>query len=157
MHAGFNAADREQVAEYVRVSLRCLLVDDNRDFLRVATLLLESDGLEVVGAASSVDDAIAQIERLRPEVALVDIKLGNESGFDLVRRLADRGTTASCPVILISTYAERDYADLIAASPALGFVSKPSLSGQSVIALLEDAAATSAADQGSTASEIRGT
>ena len=41
--------------------LRCLIVDDNRDFLRVVSLLLDGEGIEVVGVASSSADAIAQV------------------------------------------------------------------------------------------------
>jgi hypothetical protein len=40
-------------------------------------------------------------------------------------------------VILISTYAERDFAELIETSPAIGFLSKPDLSAQAIQAMLE--------------------
>ena len=60
---------------------------------------------------------------------LVDIGLGGESGFDLAWRLRS-------PVILISTYAQREYADEIAASPAAGFISKTALSASAVLQLL---------------------
>jgi CheY-like chemotaxis protein len=67
--------------------LHCLIVDDNRRFLDAARSLLESQGMAVVGVASTGVDALTQIERLRPDVALLDIDLGGESGFDLARRL----------------------------------------------------------------------
>ena len=105
--------------------LRCLIVDDNPDFLRAATRLLEGQGLEIVGVASSSAEAVEQAQALRPAVALVDVKLGDENGFDLVGLLAG-------PVILISTYAERDFADLIAESPALGFLSKTRLTASAI-------------------------
>jgi len=60
---------------------------------------------------------------------LVDIRLGGESGFDLARRL--RG-----PVILISTHAQSEYDDEIAASPAAGFISKAQLSASAVLQLV---------------------
>jgi DNA-binding LytR/AlgR family response regulator len=68
---------------------------------------------------------------------LVDIDLGPESGFDLARRLAE---SAAPPVILISTYAEEDYADLIAGSPALGFLPKATLSAAAISGMLDGAA-----------------
>jgi FixJ family two-component response regulator len=61
----------------------------------------------------------------------VDIDLGGESGFDLARRL-DRDGDRSSSVILISTHGEEDFADLIAESPALGFLSKPRLSAAAI-------------------------
>jgi CheY-like chemotaxis protein len=113
------------------VRLRCLIVDDNLEFLRVVTMLLDGEGIEVVGVASSSADAVAKVRELRPEVVLVDIKLGPECGFVLARELSG-APGAMAGVILISTYAERDFADLIADSPAIGFVSKASLSGDAI-------------------------
>ena len=59
-----------------------LIVDDNPLFLEAACGLLERDGLLVVGVAATSDEALQQAEELRPEVVLVDIMLGGESGFD---------------------------------------------------------------------------
>jgi CheY-like chemotaxis protein len=106
--------------------LRCLLVDDNKAFLETASLLLEREGLTVTGVASSIAEALRQARALRPDLILVDIGLGEESGFDLVRLLARDDPGAD--VILISTAAEADYADLIAESPAAGFLAKSELS-----------------------------
>jgi DNA-binding NarL/FixJ family response regulator len=87
--------------------------------------LLEREGVAVVGVATTSEEALRLEEELRPDVVLVDIRLGDESGFDLARRL--RGTA-----ILISTHAESEYADEIAASPAAGFIHKARLSASSV-------------------------
>jgi CheY-like chemotaxis protein len=106
--------------------LRCLLVDDSDAFLETASLLLEREGLKVAGVASSIAEALQQARTLRPDVILVDIGLGNESGFTLARLLArdDHGAI----VILISAETEADYAELIAESPAAGFLAKSELS-----------------------------
>ena len=61
--------------------LRCLLVDDNEAFLETASLLLEREGLTVAGVASSIAEALRQAGVLRPDLILVDIGLGDESGF----------------------------------------------------------------------------
>jgi two-component system nitrate/nitrite response regulator NarL len=107
-------------------------VDDNLRFLEAASRLLEREGLNVVGVATNSDAALAQVAALRPEVVLVDIDLGGESGFDLTRALE---TIDESAVILISTHSETDYADLIAASAAVGFISKSELSATTVRAL----------------------
>ena len=75
----------------IRMPLRCLLVDDNEAFLEAASVLLEREGLTVVGVASSIAEALRQARALRPDVILVDIGLGDESGFDLARLLARDG------------------------------------------------------------------
>jgi DNA-binding NarL/FixJ family response regulator len=117
--------------------LRCLLVDDNDVFLETASLLLEREGLKVVGVASSIAEALRQARALRPEVILVDIGLGNESGFTLARLLARDGQ--STDVILISAEAEADYAELIAECPAAGFLAKSELSAWRINGILDRA------------------
>jgi DNA-binding NarL/FixJ family response regulator len=113
---------------------RCLLVDDNEAFLQTASVLLEREGVTVAGVASSIAHALGQARALRPDLILVDIGLGDESGFDLARLLARDGLDAD--VILISTAAEADYADLIQASPAAGFLAKSELSLRSINRIL---------------------
>ncbi len=118
--------------------LRCLLVDDNEAFLETASLLLNREGVTVVGVASSIAEALRQARALRPDVILVDIGLGDESGFDLARLLAKEGQGGDAVVILISTGAEADYTELIAESPAAGFLAKSELSARGINRILCD-------------------
>jgi DNA-binding NarL/FixJ family response regulator len=110
-----------------------LIVDDNTRFLEAARSTLERQGVRVVGTATTTAEALQRAEALRPDVVLVDISLGDESGFELTRRLVDDLRTR---VVLISTRAEDDYADLVAASPAVGFLAKSQLSGRALRELL---------------------
>ena len=77
------------------MALRCLIVDDYPDFCEAARDLLEGQGVTVVGFATSSAEAIQSVQELRPEVALVDIDLGAESGFDLARQSRRRRSTAA--------------------------------------------------------------
>jgi CheY-like chemotaxis protein len=117
--------------------LRCLIVDDNQRFLNAARGLLESQGITVVGVASTSAEALNRVEQLRPGLVLVDIDLGGESGFKVARQLDRQAGQAPPPMILISTHAEQDYADLIEASPAVGFLSKSALSADAIHRLLD--------------------
>ena len=116
----------------VGVAFSVLIVDDDRLFLEAARVLLEREGLRVIGSAATAAEAVRRAGELRPEVVLVDIMLGGESGFDLARRLAGQQGGGGPVVILISTHAEADFADLIAESPAAGFVPKQKLSGSAI-------------------------
>jgi CheY-like chemotaxis protein len=122
--------------------LRCLLVDDNDAFLKAARNLLERQGMQVAGVASNIAGALRQARALRPDVILVDIGLGEESGFELARLLAADGQDGQraqrdrADVILISAQAETDYTDLIAESPTAGFLHKPELSAQRISEIL---------------------
>ncbi len=112
--------------------MRCLIVDDSPLFLAAARGVLERGGIEVVGVAGSGADAELSVRRLRPDVVLVDIDLAGLSGFDLVRRLHGEMDGEPPRLILISTHAEPDYADLIEESPAVGFLPKTALSAAAV-------------------------
>jgi DNA-binding NarL/FixJ family response regulator len=120
------------------VALRCLIVDDQPGFCEAARELLEGQGLTVVGCATSSVEALRSVRELRPDVALVDIDLGPESGFDLARRLAD--DVKSPRVILVSTHDEREFVKLIESSPAVGFIAKTELSAERIYQLLDRAA-----------------
>ncbi|MFJ9632830.1 response regulator [Streptomyces sp. NPDC091280] len=116
------------------MSLRCLLVDDSARFLEAARALLERGGIDVVGIASTGADALAQARETAPDVVLVDLDLDGENGFDVARRLV--GDVPA--VILISTHSREDFQELIAASPARGFLHKSSLSARAIRDVLGD-------------------
>ena len=110
--------------------IRALIVDDNESFLEAARFLLEREGMIVAGVASTGAEALSRFEASRPDVVLVDIFLGEESGLDLARRLVEEDLDAT--VILISTHREADLGELVAASPAAGFLSKAELSESAI-------------------------
>jgi DNA-binding NarL/FixJ family response regulator len=120
------------------VSLRCVIVDDSSFFLEGAVDLLTREGLDVVGVASDSAEAIRLVRELGPDVTLVDVDLGDEDGFELAQRL--HAIPGASKVILVSTHAEEDLAQLIEGSPALGFIAKTRLSAQAIRDTLERAA-----------------
>ena len=67
-----------------------------------------------------------------PDVISVDIALGEESGLELIRQIVDSYPDLRAGIMLISTRREEDFADLITASPAAGFLSKLHLSARAV-------------------------
>jgi CheY-like chemotaxis protein len=118
------------------MSRRCLIVDDNAGYLTEARDLLQRQGMSIVGVAATGSDALAICAAHRPDVALVDVDLGAESGLDVARALA-LGDDA-VPVILISAYAEKDLRELLDDSPAVGFLAKSVLSRGAIDELLGD-------------------
>ena len=116
--------------------LRCMLVDNSEPFLEAASLLLEREGVTIVGVALSIAEALRGARALRPDVVLVDITLGEESGFDLARLLVQDGG-GGANVILISTRVEADYRELIDESPAAGFLAKSTLSAGGISRILD--------------------
>jgi DNA-binding NarL/FixJ family response regulator len=124
------------------MTLRLLIVDNNAQFLVAARCLLTSEGIDVVGVASTTADALRYSRSLRPDVILVDVDLGEESGFDLAEKLTSDSDGATQRVILTSAYSEQDLADLIEESPAVGFLPKTRLSASAILDLIDDLDAT---------------
>jgi CheY-like chemotaxis protein len=116
--------------------VRCVIVDDSLEFLRTASELLECDGINVVGAVSTGAQAYRTCRLLKPDVALVDIYLGMETGFDVARQLAGQAGTERTQVILISASVGGDIADMMADSPAVSFLPKEDLSGATIRGIL---------------------
>jgi DNA-binding NarL/FixJ family response regulator len=107
--------------------LRVMIVDDSRAFLAAARRLLERECLEVLDCALTSAEAMRLARQLQPDVVLVDVMLAGESGLELTRRLVNQEGPDGPPVILISTHTEDDLADLLAVSPAAGFLAKSDL------------------------------
>lgn len=123
------------------MGVRCLLVDDDDGFLQAARDLLEREQINVVGMAS--DSAVARrlVMTARPDVVLIDVNLGDESGFDLVDSLAGNGDgRGPRPIlVLISTYTLDDYIDMPVPG-CMAFVRKSDLSGSAIRRIMVDVA-----------------
>jgi DNA-binding NarL/FixJ family response regulator len=118
------------------VTLRCLIIDDNLEFLDAARALLQQEGIDVAGVASNAEEALRLARELWPDVTLIDIDLGADDGIAVAQRLADSDGHPAGKLILISTHFEDEFEDLIQASPAVGFVPKSDLSAAAIYALI---------------------
>jgi DNA-binding NarL/FixJ family response regulator len=111
-----------------------LIVDDHDDFRASASALLEAEGFAVVGSAADGASAIDAVERLRPEVVLLDIQLPGLDGFAVAEQLA---AAADPPrVVLTSSREAAAYGPRLEAAPTCGFLAKQDLSGTSLAALV---------------------
>jgi CheY-like chemotaxis protein len=111
-----------------------LIVDDHQAFRQSASALLEAEGFDVVGQAADGPDAIAQVERLQPQVVLLDIQLPDLDGFAVAERLA---ALPDAPrVVLISSRDASAYGPRLGETSAQGFLTKRELSGQALATLV---------------------
>jgi DNA-binding NarL/FixJ family response regulator len=116
------------------VARTVLIVDDHPSFRASARILLESEGFDVVGEADDGRSALEAVQRLRPEIVLLDVALPDIDGFDVAARLTN---AAGAPaVVLVSSRDPADFGPLVGRSGARGFVPKAELSGERVEALL---------------------
>jgi CheY-like chemotaxis protein len=134
------------VMQAVLMAVRCLIVDDNHDFLRAASDLLEREGISVVGVASTGAQATRACRELEPDVVLLDIDLGEETGFEVCHQLAGQAGPGLPRVILISAYSADDFQDMIADTPAVSFLPKAGLSGTAIRGIFARAGGSVVAD-----------
>ena len=112
-----------------------LIVDDHRLFRGSARLLLEAEGYDVVGEADDGASAVAEAERLRPDVVVLDVQLPDMTGFDIARELLQRRLVGR--IVLVSSRHASDYGDQVGESGAVGFIAKDELSGEALHSLLD--------------------
>ncbi|GAA2350627.1 response regulator transcription factor [Dactylosporangium salmoneum] len=113
------------------MTIRCVIVDDSERFRSSAQRLLTDQGIVVVATASDSRQALRAVEEEHPDVVLVDVGLGAENGFELAARIR------LSPVIMVSSLSPEDVIDMLAESPAIGFLPKDQLSGYAICHLLE--------------------
>ena len=116
------------------VRLTVLIVDDHAEFRESASALLQAEGFTVIGEAADGDEAIAAVERLRPQVVLLDIQLPGLDGFAVAERLAAGPDPPR--VVLISSREAAAYGPRLEAAAARGFIPKRELSGLALAALV---------------------
>lgn len=117
--------------------LSCLIVDDNASFLEASRAMLDGKALNVIGHACTADDALRRAVELRPDLVLLDIDLGDDSGIEVAKALESDHGDAAPMVIFISAHPEEDFADLVAETAALGFIAKSELCGPAIDELLK--------------------
>jgi two-component system, NarL family, invasion response regulator UvrY len=108
------------------VTVRVVIVDDQPPFRDAARLVFDLlDDFEVVGEATSGEDAVALVDALSPDLVLMDINLPGMSGVEATRQLRERhpdGVT-----VLVSTYEVEDLPSGASSSGALAYVHKEHL------------------------------
>ena len=106
--------------------LRILIVDDHAVVRRGLQAVLEDEeGLEVVGEASSGRESVAKARALRPNVVLMDIRMGegdDASGIDACRQI--RSELPDTHVIMFTSYGERESVLSSIMAGATGFLTK---------------------------------
>jgi DNA-binding NarL/FixJ family response regulator len=117
-----------------QVHATVLIVDDHAEFRQSAGALLEADGFTVIAEAADGVEAIAAVERVRPQIVLLDVQLPDLDGFTVAERLAARRDPPM--VVLISSREAAAYGPRLRAAAARGFIPKRELSGSALAALV---------------------
>ena len=108
---------------------RILIVDDHEGFRATARRMLEADGYEVVGEAATATAAIEDVERLSPEVVLLDVQLPDLDGIAVADRISALGAP---PAVVLTSSRPRDDLGPLDGAPVRGFVPKDELSTRAI-------------------------
>jgi two-component system chemotaxis response regulator CheY len=111
-----------------------LIVDDHDGFRLSLRRMLEREGYAVVGEAIDGMSAISEAARLRPDIALVDVRLPDIDGFAVSSAIRAAGSARS--ILLISTRPRADHGARLDSSGADGFIEKSELTARSIAAIV---------------------
>lgn len=104
------------------MAIRVFLLDDHEIVRRGLRELLESAGLEVVGEASTAEEALRRVPAVSPDVAVLDVRLPDGDGVEVCRELRNRDPELPC-LMLTSFSDDEALFDAIMAG-ASGYVLK---------------------------------
>jgi two-component system cell cycle response regulator DivK len=113
---------------------RILVVEDHPANLKLARLILESAGHEVIASDDAVD-GLRMAAEMQPDLVLMDIQLPGMDGLEATRRLKTAPETALIPVIALTAFAMRDDAQKMQAAGCDGYLAKPYRAAQLVEAV----------------------
>lgn len=118
---------------------RVLIVEDDAAASLAVRSIIEGAGYEVVGTASSGEEALTIAEELNPDVAIMDIRLPGMDGIETTRQLVERHNLA---VMIVTAYADPEFVQGAARAGACSYLLKP-VTKEALCANLEIAAARS--------------
>src|SRR5258706_3150742 len=119
--------------------IRLLLVDDH-EIVRIGlrTLLSRFPGINIVGEAGSVTEAVSETARMTPDVVLLDIRLPDGSGFDACRQIQEQKTETR--VLVLTSFADDNTIFEAIAAGADGYLLKE-INGDGLVRAIEAVAA----------------
>ncbi|MET9250628.1 response regulator transcription factor [Nonomuraea sp. NPDC003709] len=134
--------------------IRVFLVDDHEVVRRgVAALLGSEDDIEVIGEAGTAESAIARIAALKPDVAVLDVRLPDGSGVDVCREVRSRVPGLAC--LMLTSFADDDALFAAVMAGAAGYVLKQIHGSDLVGAVRTIAAGQSLLDPQTTAAMLQ--
>lgn len=103
-----------------------VLVADDQEMVRAGfeMILAAQDDLEVVASCADGVQAVEASRRLRPDVALIDIRMPRMDGLEVTRRLAGPGVVDAVKVVVVTTFDLDEYVEAALRAGASGFLLK---------------------------------
>jgi DNA-binding NarL/FixJ family response regulator len=130
------------------VTVRVLIADDQAPFRAAARSVIgAAAGFQLVGEATSGEEALELVASLSPDLVLMDIKMDGIGGIAAARSIADRHPATA--TVLLSTYREEDLPQEARTCGALAYLHKSDFAGRALHALWAERASESLRGTGS--------
>lgn len=104
------------------MALRVVIAEDEAIIRLDLKEILEEEGYEVVGAASRGEEAIDLIRNLRPDLAILDIKMPGKDGIEVASELSQENI---CPVVILTAFSQRSFVEQARDAGVLAYLVKP--------------------------------
>ena len=111
-----------------------LVIDDEPDIVYMVKVILRSAGCDV-STASGVKEGVAMIDSQAPDLVLLDLRLSDGDGMEVLDAMRASGKVDSIPVIILSAHATPATSEKAMAAGAKGYITKPFIAGQLVDAV----------------------
>ena len=106
------------------MSKKILIVDDNPDIVRLLTLRLKTNGFEVI-ATEDGETAIKKANQEKPDLILLDIRMPEMDGFQVLAKLKGSLQTKAIPVIMLTAEAKTEVIKRASEAGAIDYAVKP--------------------------------
>jgi CheY-like chemotaxis protein len=103
---------------------KVLVIEDNKDSLKLISYALKRSGYEVV-AAETGEDGVALAVTVRPRFIIMDIGLPDIDGIEATRRIKNAEACCNVPIIAITSYAMAGDRERVLAAGCVGYFEKP--------------------------------
>ncbi len=104
------------------MALRVVIAEDEAIIRLDLKEILEEEGYEVVGAASRGEEAIEMVRALRPDLAILDIKMPGRDGIEVASELSEENI---CPVVILTAFSQRSFVEQARDAGVLAYLVKP--------------------------------
>jgi CheY-like chemotaxis protein len=105
-----------------------LIVDDDPDFVEATRLVLQEQGYQIESAGGG-KEGFQKAQEIRPDLIILDVMMDSVlDGVSITRKLHDHPATSKIPIIMVTSIANTDYADLFPTDEYIhieAFLSKP--------------------------------
>ena len=123
----------------IRKNYKVLIIDDEVDLTNMTRIQLELSGFMVDTAFNGID-GISKVTEFRPDLILLDIRMPDIDGFQVLKMLKEKDETAKIPVVMFTTCSQKIEKEKAYTLGAIEYLTKPinlSKLGSQVIGVIE--------------------